>query len=243
MIHEVISELYRVIKPGGVVVWIVGDKTDEKNESTTAFEHITKFKDKGFVLYDTMIYKKQNPSPKNHKRYEQCFEYMFILSKGSPITVNLMMQPCRKAGKSRIGNTYIQDRSDKYTLQHIDGKVLDSKIKFNIWEYTVGNAERYRNIVKRKHPAKFPILLATDHILSWSNEGEIILDPFIGSGTTAIAAILTNRKYIGFEISQEYYNRCCEYIIQLKARVTADDIIIRKFKNEISMIKYKKFSK
>ena len=115
----------------------------------------------------------------------------------------------------------------------------ERKIRFNIWEYTVGNAEKYRTIVKRKHPAKFPILLARDHILSWSNKEDIVLDPFMGSGTTAIVARLTNRKYIGFEISQEYCNRCLGYMKLLDEKITSRDKMIVKFKNELERIKYK----
>jgi site-specific DNA-methyltransferase (adenine-specific) len=239
-IEEVISELYRVIKPGGVIIWVVGDETKEGNETTTAFEHIIRFKDTGLILYDTMIFRKQNAPPKSHRRYEPCFEYMFVLSKGKPSTTRLIVESCRRAGKNRVGNTYIHDSSDNLVLQHKEGKVLNEKIRSNIWEYTVGNAEKYRNIVKRQHPAKFPLLLARDHILSWSNEGEIVLDPFMGSGTTAIAAKLTNRRYIGFEISREYCNKCAEYMKQLNYKLTTKDKKVIEFRNEIKEIKYKK---
>jgi site-specific DNA-methyltransferase (adenine-specific) len=239
MIEEVILELYRVIKPGGVVVWIVGDETKDGNESATAFEHVIKFKEAGFNLYDTMIYLKQNSPPKTHKRYEQCFEYMFVFSKGIPSTTNLIMQPCKRAGKDRKGNTYIHDRNDNFTLQHKEGKVLKEKIRFNAWTYTVGNAEKYRNLVKRNHPAKFPILLARDHILSWSNKGDIVLDPFIGSGTTAIVAILLERKYIGFEISEEYYKTCTESITLISDKIKHRDKTVIKYLNELAEIKFK----
>jgi site-specific DNA-methyltransferase (adenine-specific) len=240
MIEEIILKLYRVIKQGGIVVWIVGDETKDGNESATAFEHVIKFKEAGFILYDTMIYQKQNPPPKTHKRYEQCFEFMFIFSKGTPSTTNLILQPCRYAGKIRKGNTYIHDRSDSFAPQHKEGKVLNDKIRFNNWVYTVGNAEKYRNLVKRNHPAKFPILLVRDHLLSWSNKGEVVLDPFIGSGTTAIVAILLERNYIGFEISEEYYNICCESIKQLNEKIETKDRTVIKFKSELEAIKYKK---
>jgi site-specific DNA-methyltransferase (adenine-specific) len=238
-IEEVISELYRVVKPGGIIVWVVGDETKKGNESTTAFDHIMQFKKAGFILYDTMIFKKQNPPPKNHKRYEQCFEYMFILSKGEPSITKLIIQPCRNAGKKSSKNTYVHDRSDKLELQHKDGKVKDKKIKSNVWEYTIGNSEKFRKIVERRHPAKFPILLARDHILSWSNEGDVVLDPFIGSGTTAIVAKLMNRKFIGFEISEEYYYRCREYMEELNRKLITGDRWVIKFINEMNKVKYK----
>ncbi len=238
-IEEVIGELYRVMKTGGIAVWVAGDETRGGDESATTFEHIIKFKKIGFILYDTMIFKKQNPPPKNHRRYEQCFEYMFILSKGKPLTTRLIMQSCKKAGKIRSGNTYIHDKSDIYFSQHKEGKVFSEKIRSNIWEYTVGNAEKYKNIVRRQHPAKFPILLARDHILSWSNEGEVILDPFMGSGTTALAAKLLNRKYIGFEISKDYWQRSREYLKLLDQKIKTDDKTILKFRSEVDEIMFR----
>lgn len=144
---------------------------------------------------------------------------MFVLCKGTPCTFRLLTQPCKYAGKKRTRNTYIQDRDDNYTAQHKKAKFQNEKIKFNIWEYTVGNAEKYRTKVKREHPAKFPILLARDHLLSWSNEGEIVLDPFMGSGTTAIVARLSNRKYIGFDISEDYCKRARGYLKEVDEKV------------------------
>ena len=52
----------------------------------------------------------------------------------------------------------------------------------------------------------FPEQLASDHIESWSNAGDVVLDPFLGSGTTARMAIMKYRHYIGFEVSEEYYD-------------------------------------
>lgn len=197
----------------------------------------------GFKLYDTMIFAKKNAAPKTHKRYEQCFEYMFVFAKRKPKTTNMIMTGCTQAGKQRNGNTYIHDTTDKFKPQHTPGKVSEKKIQCNIWEYSIGKAESYRNIVKRKHPAKFPILLARDHILSWSNEGNVILDPFIGSGTTALAAILTGRKYIGFEISKEYHSKCERYIEILHDKIKNGDKEVKRFYEELKSIQYKDFIK
>jgi site-specific DNA-methyltransferase (adenine-specific) len=238
----IISELFRIIKPGGVVVWVSSDQTELYNESAHSFELVLKFKEEGFTLFDTMIFLKRNPIPKNHRRYEQKFEFMFVFSKGEPKTINLIMIPCKNAGRKRSGNTYIHNGGDLYTAQHKEGFIEDKKIASNVWEYTVGNAERYRNIVKREHPAKFPLLLARDHILSWSNEGDIILDPFIGSGTTAIAALITNRKYIGFEISLEYYKNCLKYIDILNQKILNRDKDVIAFMEEVDTLRYKIFT-
>lgn len=242
IIEDIIEELYRVIKPGGVIVWVVGDETEYGDESATSLKHIMKFKERGFNLFDTMIYIKQNPHPLNHRRYEQCFEYMFIISKGIPSTVNLIQQGCKYAGKKKGITTYIQNKKGEYTKQHKDSNVQNYRTKYNVWEYTVGNAEKYRTIVKRDHPAKFPILLARDHILSWSKESDIVLDPFMGSGTTAIAAKLTNRRFIGFEISEKYCKKSQEYLEVLNTKITKRDNIIRKFDDDLKKVIYKKYS-
>lgn len=238
-IDVVIKELYRVVKDGGVVVWVISDETEDKDESGTAFKHALKFKEHGFLLYDTMIFLKNNPPPKTHLRYEQCFEYMFVLSKGQPKTINLMTRECKKSGKIRKGNTYIQDGTDTFENQHKEGIVSKTSAKYNVWSYSVGNAEMYRNIVKRDHPAKFPISLARDHILSWSNKGAVVLDPFMGSGTTAIASILTERLYIGFEKSEEYCARCTKYIAELYEKIEKNDKAVQRFKKDIDTIEYK----
>jgi len=84
----IIQELFRVIRLGGIVVWVVGDSVINGSESGTSFKQALYFKDVGFNLYDTMIYQKENPVPLTHNRYEQAFEYMFVFSKGKPKTFN-----------------------------------------------------------------------------------------------------------------------------------------------------------
>lgn len=242
-IDIIIDELYRVLKKGGVIIWVVADQTKDGNESGTSFEQALKFKGKGFKLYDTMIFSKNNPVPKTHKRYEQAFEYIFMFSKDTPKTANVIMQPSKFAGNSRVGNTYRQDMSDELSPQHNEGKVLDYKIRNNIFEYTVGKDEAYGNIVKREHPAKFPISLVRDQILSWSNEGDVILDPFSGSGTTAIVSILTNREYIGFEKNYKYAMDSREYIKIVEEKIKNDEKCILDFRNDVSKIIYKEFEK
>ena len=194
--EAVASELYRVTKQGGVVVWIVGDSTIKGSESGTSFRQALGFKDAGFNLHDTMIWRKTNPMPKvKTKRYFDVFEYMFILSKGQPKTFNPLMQATKFGGK-----TY------NSTMKQIsNGKVRKPKI-------IILNAERYKDNIwdcavaqnKTDHPAVFPESLVADHITTWSSEGDLVYDPFIGSGTTALASIKLKRNYIGSEISLEY---------------------------------------
>ena len=197
---KVARELYRVTKDGGVVVWIVNDATINGSETGTSFKQALYFKEIGFNLHDTMIW--QKCSAYQHKnRYIPCFEYMFVFSKGKPKTVNL-----------------IKDRKNKYANIKIHGteRMFDGKMKplsktqksktvkeygsrFNIWDIP---GERHNT---SGHPAVFPLQLAADHITTWSNEGDLVLDPFVGSGTTAVAASQCHRNYVGFEICKEYF--------------------------------------
>lgn len=186
---NIAKELYRITKVGGVVVWIVGDETVNGSESGTSFKQALYFKELGFNLHDTMIYQKNSSTyPANEKsnRYTQIFEYMFILSKGKPKTVNLIIDKENKwAGYKDFGNM-------------LKNPVPQFSPRENIWIYTTSFND------KTEHPAVFPESLVYDHIISWSNKGDIVLDPFMGSGTTAKMCIKTGRDYIGFEISKDY---------------------------------------
>ena len=205
------KELYRVTKPGGVVVWIVGDATINGSESGTSFRQVLKFMDEGFNLHDTMIYAKHNPMPLTHNRYEQQFEYMFVLSKGKLKTFNPMKLISTNAGKiNRPNHRRFTDVLEK-TSGH--GKeIKKEKIKPNIWFYNVGNNKSSNDKIAHKHPAIFPEALAKDHIISWSDKGDLVFDPFMGSGTTAVAALDVGRKYIGAEIAEEYVDIANERI-------------------------------
>ena len=183
------KQLYRVLKNGGVMVWVVGDQVINRSESGSSFRQALYFKEIGFNLHDTMIYEKNSasyPSHENSLRYTQIFEYMFILSKGKPKTVNLI---CDKQNKW----AGFKDFSGK-----LKNPVKEFSPRNNIWKFTTSFNNKY------KHPAPFPLQLALDHITSWSNAGDSILDPFMGSGTSAIASIELGRKWVGFEISEEY---------------------------------------
>jgi site-specific DNA-methyltransferase (adenine-specific) len=198
--EKVAKELYRVTKDGGVVVWVVGDKTNKGSETGTSFKQALYFKEIGFNLHDTMIYRKLNYTPLTHNRYEQEWEYMFVFSKGKPKTFNPIKIPTKYGGQETWGKSSYYKTDDGTLTERPKVVVNDMKIKGNIFEYRTGSTQTG----KIKHPAMFPEKLAEDHIISWSNEGDIVLDPFMGSGTTAKMAKLNNRNFIGFEISEEY---------------------------------------
>ena len=200
--ENIAKELFRVLKLGGVIVWIVGDETVNGSESGTSFKQALYFKGIGFNLYDTMIYSKKNYIPLTHKRYEQQFEYMFVFSKGKPKTFNPLMKDNKQVGQIKGGN--FRQYKDVKGSRHKDIGVKKESIKPNIWVYNVGMANSTKDKIAFEHPAIFPEQLANDHIISWSNEGDLVYDPFAGSGTTGKMAILNNRKCVMSEISKEY---------------------------------------
>jgi len=187
------NELYRVTKPGGVVVWVVNDATVKGSETGTSFRQALYFKEIGFNLHDTMIYKKES-QPRQRNRYEQFFEYMFVFSKGKPKAANLLRVPSKNAGKV-VKRTCRDNNKDVLSIS--ENRVASTKTKGNVWYY--GSKSN-----KYDHPAIFPEKLAEDHILSWSNPGDIVLDPMCGSGTTCKMAAKKGRQYIGIDISAEY---------------------------------------
>lgn len=201
--EEIASELYRVTKPGGVVVWVVGDATIKGSETGTSFRQALGFMDAGFFLHDTMIYEKDSIAFPDTNRYYQIFEYMFILSKGRPKTTNLLRDRKNKQpGKKLRGG----ERRDDGTLMYRrkGNELKEYGVRFNIWRYPTGFMKSARDKIAFQHPAIFPEQLALDHVESWSKQGDLVLDPFMGSGTTAKAAILLGRQCIGFEVSAEY---------------------------------------
>ena len=200
---EIAKELYRVTKFGGVVVWIVGDATIKGSETGSSFKQALYLKECGFNLFDTMIYAKQpRGAVGNNKTYWQTFEYMFIFSKGKPKTINLICD--RKNKESRDGDNGTKRLENGELLKVKRGGYSEYGRRTNIWEYGIGKGQSTKDDFAFKHPAMFPEQLANDHIISWSNENDLIYDPFMGSGTTAKMSILNNRNWVGSEISSEY---------------------------------------
>lgn len=196
------KELYRVTKDGGVVVWVVGDATIKGSETGTSFRQALYFKEIGFNLHDTMIYQKVNYVPLTHNRYEQSFEYMFVFSKGPLKTFNPQKLLCKNDGKlEKYGLERRQNFGKQHSMRLYDKttyiKTKEMKIHPNIFSYSSGKE-------RTGHPAPFPNKLVEDHILSWSNENDIVLDPMFGSGTTLKMAKKNNRRYVGYEINKEY---------------------------------------
>ena len=205
---QVADKLYQIVTDGGVIVWVINDSTKNGSKTGTSFNQALYFKEIGFNIHDVMIFAKKNPIPQiYHKRYTDAFEYMFVFSKGKPKTHNPLKEPCKTSGE--ISKTF-KSISDNEQHRYINKgtKTKEFKIKPNIWYYGLGGTNF-------GHPATFPLQLAKDHILSWSNPNDTILDCFMGSGTTGVACLQTNRNFIGIELDEKYYNiakkRCSNY--------------------------------
>lgn len=203
--YEIANELFRVTKDGGVVVWIVNDQVINGGESGTSFKMALYFQSIGFKIYDTMIYHKNGAAYQEASRYAQVFEYMFVFLKGKrPNTVNIIKDRKNKwAGSTNFGTPSKRLKNGKL-IQGDKFIVADYGSRYNVWYINNGNGFGSKDNLSHLHPASYPDALAEDHILSWSKEEDIVLDPMVGSGTTALMAKLNNRNYIGIDINQEY---------------------------------------
>lgn len=208
---SIANELYRVIKPGHVVVWVVGDQVKNGGETGTSFRQALYFQEIGFKIHDTMIYEKNSssfPARRDSKRYTQIFEYMFVFVKGKIRNdISLIADKRNKwSGWTSWGKQTQYDTDKKIEAKKTIKPVPEFSLRTNIWKFNASLND------KTKHPAVFPEKLANDNIISWTLPNEIVLDPFMGSGTTAKMAMLNNRKYIGFEKNTSYYEESLERI-------------------------------
>jgi len=202
--YGVAWQLKRVLKPGGVIVWVVNDQTKDGSETGTSADQAKHFRRIGLRQHDTMVYYKNGMSFPESNRYYPVWEYMYVFSKGQPKTANLIAD--RKTAHAGAKKTSRMERQPDGSIRRPDREFEVSKysIRYNIWTIDAGYMKTTKDVNAYDHPAIFPESLARDHILSWSNEGDIVLDPFIGSGTTAKMAKLNGRRFIGIEVNPEY---------------------------------------
>ena len=203
--ESIAKELFRITKDGGVVVWVVADATIKGNETGNSFRQALFFKECGFNLFDTMIYSKPpRGAVGNNKTYWQSFEYMFVFSKGLPKTINLLID--RENKDSRNGDNGTKRLKNGELMKLSRGGYGEFGRRTNLWEYNIGKGHSTSDVIAHEHPAIFPEKLAHDHIYSWSDKGDLVYDPFMGSGTVAKMALLLSRNYIGSEINEKYCN-------------------------------------
>lgn len=219
--ETIAKELYRATKDGGVVVWIVGDETIDGSETGTSFRQALYFKEIGFNIHDTMIWNKGGFTATGtlQVRYASVFEYMFVFSKGKPKAFNPIKDRKNISYGGIISGTIRQKDGTTKRMSSQGKPSMEYGQRFNIWEISPSGKN------ETDHPAVFPLQIARDHIKSWSNVGDIVLDPFLGSGTTAIASILEHRKYIGFEISERYFGMAKKRIEDQERQIDLFDVL------------------
>lgn len=213
---EIAKSLFRITKKGGVVVWVVGDRIVKGNKTLTSFKHALAFQEIGFNVHDVMIYKKKNTPFMRSNAYTNCFEFMFVFSKGCPKVFNPLKDKTVRSGEEMLVCNKKSDGINKKVF----GKLNEEKTRTNIWEYAVGLGGTTKDKIAFQHPAVFPEKLTLDHILTWTNEEAVVFDPMCGSGTTCKMAYVSGRKYLGCDISDEYVKiakeRISQYSSQLK---------------------------
>ena len=206
--EDIARVMYQKLAKGGVIVWVVGDAVLKGSETGSSFRQAIFFQELGLNIHDTMIYEKNGssfPARRSGNRYSQVFEYMFVFSKGKPKTANLI---CDKKNKWSGWTTF-----GKGTNRDKDGRLVEGKgrkptpnfsPRHNVWKYNTGKSFTTKDTFAFKHPAMFPESLAEDHIMTWTNPGDLIVDPFVGAGTTTKMAAINGRNWIGIDISEEY---------------------------------------
>jgi len=213
--YGVAWNLKRLLKPGGVIVWVVNDATKDGSETGSSMAQAMYFKQIGLLLHDTMIWNRLCPFPES-TRYHPAFEYMFVLSKGKPKTFNPLKD--RQTSTGGAESISRMERQADGTIRRPSREFTRNEIaaRLNIWDVKAGWGQSTKDKSAFDHPAIFPEELARDHILSWSNEGDTVLDPFSGSGTTIKMARETGRRGIGIEINEEY---CQIAVARLRQRL------------------------
>lgn len=205
--ETIAQQLYRVTKPGGVVVWVVQDETLNGTETGSSFRQALYFKEVGFNLHDTMIYLRNAVKHPDKQRYYNCFQYMFVFSKGKPKTIELIRDHKNKTAGKKETSRLQREANGKFVERwayKAQTRRPEYSVRWNVWTYDVGSLVMADDRLWVGHPAIFPLKLAEDHIKSWTQPGDVVLDPMSGSGQTLIAAAKLGRRYVGIDICPDY---------------------------------------
>lgn len=200
--HKVFMQIARRLRQSvSNIVWIVGDASIDGGESGSSFKQALYFIKLGYKLHDTMIWQKRGFSMPSHTRYHQIFEYMFVFRRGEIPFSPIKDVKNITGGKTTLGKNTFRMKNGEMT-ERARRPAAEWGMRNNIWKTnTTGQEQPCKTL---EHPATFPYKLAHDHIVSWSNQGDMIVDPFMGSGTTLRAAKDLRRTAIGIEISEKY---------------------------------------
>ena len=229
--EKLIDQLYWITKPGGVVVWVVADATVNGSETGTSFKQALAFMKRGFNLHDTMIYEKDAIAFPDASRYQQSFEYMFVFSKGKPTVKNLIADHQNVSFGRKVSGTNRQKDGSTIIAGGYGKPIKEFGVRWNIWTIPTSKGNE-----KHGHPAAFPEQLAADHIASWSNPGDLVLDPFLGSGTTGKMAVLAGRNFIGCDISQEYVDIAKKRIEDAcRCRLQGEEVMCTKHQDKLDI--------
>jgi site-specific DNA-methyltransferase (adenine-specific) len=203
-LHATGKEIFRILKDGGIAAMVIQDQTIDFAKTLTSFRTIVDWCDNiGFRLFETVIYRKYGSEGAWWKsRFRIDHEYMPIFMKGArPQYFNKepLKVKSKHGGKVMTGSG--SRRTDGRTNKTVTRKINESKCRGTVWDYLMAGD---KDPLKRKHPAPFPDKIPYDFIQCFCPPNGIVLDPFMGSGTTAVAAKTLKRNYIGFEICPEY---------------------------------------
>lgn len=230
------KELARVLKPGGSILWNVNDQTVDGSEDMMSFKQAFYFRNVcGLNLYDTMIYQKKNYMPLNHRRYDQAFEYMFLFAKGIPKTFNPIMLKTKNEGRTKRMSYVCANSNEKGSAMksglNITTTIKAERLHNNIFDYAVGSGQTsVDNFIFKEHSAIMPEELVKDQLLTWTDEGDLVLDPFCGSGTVPLMCKKYKRNYVGVEISEKFCNLIER---RLKNLDTREDFLTLKAKDNL----------
>jgi|14_taG_2_1085336.scaffolds.fasta_scaffold00110_21 site-specific DNA-methyltransferase (adenine-specific) len=206
--EDIARKMYQKLAKGGVIVWVVGDATKKGSETGSSFRQAIFFQELGLNIHDTMIYEKNGssfPARRTGNRYSQVFEYMFVFSKGKPKTANLICdKPNKWSGYTSFGTSTNRNAAGELVKAKNRKPTPNFSPRHNVWKYNTGKKYTTNDDFAFKHPAMFPESLAEDHVMTWTNEGDLIVDPFVGAGTTTKMAAINGRRWLGIDISEEY---------------------------------------
>ena len=205
-------EVYSLLADGGVAVMVIQDQTKDFKKSLTSFRTIVAWCDAGLSLFECLIYQRHGtPGAWWNKRFRVDHEYMPVFFKGERpgfFDKSRLAKPSKHAGETRHGTK----RATSGMMIKVLGQkeVCSTKCRGTLWFYNTSNTEGNR--LKSQHPATFPDQLPLDHILCWTRPGDTVLDPFLGSGTSAIACMRTGRRFIGIERDPVYFEVSCQRV-------------------------------